>query len=82
MHSNSVLFLLAHSVSPVHECYPRVMWWDLTDTFFLPTGLEDLGFVIHLLHKHGKDPVCQSDSPHKNWNEKNDGVNWSDSSES
>ena len=31
---------------------PSIAWWDLTDTFFIDDGLRELGFSVHLLHRH------------------------------
>lgn len=33
---------------------PYIGWWDLTDTFFIDSGLEDLGFVFYMLFNEQK----------------------------
>lgn len=40
------------SIAPTPGTLPYIGWWDLTDTFFIHNGLEELGFAIHLLYKH------------------------------
>ncbi|CAG2102562.1 unnamed protein product [Medioppia subpectinata] len=42
------------SVSPVHTTVPYIGWWDLTDTFFINAGLEELGFALYMLFRQTK----------------------------
>jgi hypothetical protein len=43
------------SLTPSPGSLPYIGWWDLTDTFFIQSGLEELGFAIHLLYTHHKE---------------------------
>ena len=48
------------SVSPASTSIPYIGWWDLTDTFFINEGLEELGFALYMLYGQTKSPEDKS----------------------
>jgi len=51
------------SIAPTPGTIPYIGWWDMTDTFFIQNGLEELGFAIHLLYRHHvKDSIWNQQS--------------------
>ncbi|CAG2177987.1 unnamed protein product, partial [Oppiella nova] len=48
------------SVSPASTSIPYIGWWDLTDTFFINQGLEELGFALYMLYGQTKSPEDKS----------------------